>query len=137
MSILTDARQYPLVAVVDIDFSDIVTTAVLVNVLELPQNAVVTDINFVVDVSFAGGTTHDLDIGDDVDPNRYSQTIVEIDGTAGVPPTNEPRPDFYQTTDAEPNITVTPTHTGAALTSGSGRLIVEYVIAGRHNENQG
>lgn len=135
MSLLPDTRQYPLVAVADIDFSDIVTTAVAVNAVVLPQNSVVTKIDLVVDTAFAGGTTHDLDIGDDVDPNRYTQTISEIDA-AGVP-ANPPAADFYQTTDAEPNITITPTHTGAALTSGAGRLIVEYVIAGRANENQG
>lgn len=134
MSLLTDSRQYPLVAVVDIVFGDIPGSA-LVNVLELPQNAVVTKIDLVVDTAFAGGTTHDLDIGDDVDPNRYTQTISEIDA-AGVP-TNPPAADFYQTTDAEPNITVTPTHTGGDPTSGAARLIVEYIIDGRHNENQG
>ena len=137
MSILTDARQYPLVAVVDIDFNDIIVTAVAVDVLELPQNSVVTAVSLVIDVSFDNGTTADLDIGDATDPNRYTQTIAELDGVAGVPPTNEPRPDFFQTTDAEPNIVVTPTLTGSTLDEGSARLIVEYYVAGRRNENQG
>lgn len=135
MSILTDARQYPLVAVVDINYTDIAVTAVEVPVLQLPQNSVVTKIDLIIDVAFDTGTTADLDIGDDVDPNRYSQTICEIDA-AGVP-ANPPAADFSQTTDAEPNITVTPTLTGTALAVGTARLIVEYYIAGRHNENQG
>lgn len=134
MSLLTDARQYPLLASVDIVFGDI-PGSTLVNVLQLPQNSVVTKIDLVVDTAFAGGTTHDLDIGDDVDPNRYSQTICEIDA-AGIP-ANPPAADLSQTTDAEPNITVTPTHTGGDPTSGAARLLVEYVIDGRHNENQG
>ncbi len=130
-----DGRQYLLQAVSVIDFSDIIETAVAVEVLELPQNSVITGIVLFVDTAFSGGTTHDLDIGDNTDPNRYTQTISEID--AGGIPTNPPAVDYYQTVQADVNITVTPTHTGAALSAGSARLIVQYYVAGRHNENQG
>ena len=134
MSILTDARQYELTAVVDIVAADIVTTAVEVQVLELPQNSVVTNIVLVVDTSFDTGTTADLDIGDNTDPNRYTQTISEIDGAAGIP-ANPPAADYYQTLAADTHITVTPTLTGIAMVAGAARLIVTYYVAGRHNEN--
>jgi len=136
MSILTDARQYPLVAVVDIVATDIDVTAVAVPVLELPQNSVVIEMVLFIDVPFDSGTTADLDIGDNTDPNRYTQTISEIDGAAGLP-ANPPAVDYYQTLAADTHIIVTPTLTGAALTVGSGRLIVKYYTAGRHNENRG
>ena len=136
MSILTDARQYELTAVVDIVAADIVTTAVEVEVLELPQNSVVTSIVLMIDTSFDTGTTADLDIGDNVDPNRYSQTICELDGAAGEP-ANPPAVDYFQTGAAETHITVTPTLTGIAMVAGAARLIVKYYVAGRHNENQG
>lgn len=134
MSILTDARQWPLVAEVDIAFGDI-PGAAAVEVLELPQGSVITSIQLVVDTAFSGGTTHDLDIGDVTDPNRYSQTIVELDA-AGIP-ANPPAASLYETTDAEPKLTVTPTHTGGDPSAGAARLLVEYVVSGRHNENQG
>lgn len=134
MSILTDARQWPLSAQVDIAFGDI-PGAAEVEVLDLPQGAVITDIQVVVDTAFAGGTTHDLDIGDASEPTRYSATIVEIDA-AGIP-ANPPAPTYFETTGAEPKLTVTPTHTGGDPTSGALRLLVQYVVAGRHNENEG
>jgi hypothetical protein len=45
--------------------------------------------------------------------------------------------DFYQTTLLDTQIIVTPTLTGIAMVAGAARLIVEYYVAGRHNENQG
>lgn len=130
-----DGRQYSLTAESVIDFSDINTTAVAVEVFDLPQNSVITSIVLFVDTAFAGMTTADLNIGDDTDPNRYTQTISEID--AGGLPTNPPAVDYYQTLAADSHITVTPTLTGVAMTSGSARLIIEYYVSGRHNENQG
>lgn len=134
MSILTDARQWPLRAQVDIDFGDIPGTAA-VAVLDLPQGSVVTNIQLIVDTAFSGGTTHDLDIGDASDPNRYTPTITEIDA-AGIP-ANPPVVTLFETTDAEPQITVTPAHVGGDPTAGALRLLVEYVVAGRHTENYG
>jgi len=130
-----DGRQYPLVAESVIGFADILTTAVPVTVMELPQNSVITSIVLYVDTAFSGATSADLDIGDNTDPNRYSQTICEID--AGGIPVNAPAADYYQTLAADSNIIVTPTLVGAAISAGSARLIVEYFVSGRHNENQG
>lgn len=136
-----DGRQYALQAVSVIVFGDIPGSDA-VDVIELPQNAVVTSMVLVVDTAFAGGSTHDLDIGDTADPDRYTQTIAEIDAS-GIP-TNAPAvsgsqaaDDYYQTESGDEFITVTPTHTGGNPSSGSARLIVEYYIAGRQNENQG
>ena len=134
MSILTCARQKVCYAVVDIAFGDI-PGATEVPVLDLPQGSTVVDITLVVDTAFAGGTTHDLDIGDVTDPNRYTQTISEIDA-AGLP-ANPPAISGFETSSSEPQISVTPTHTGGDPTSGAARLIVGYVNADRHDENFG
>jgi methenyltetrahydromethanopterin cyclohydrolase len=135
MSVLTDARQKVCYAIVEVGFADVATTAAEVPVLDLPQGATVVDIQLVVDTAFAGGTTHDLDIGDVTDPNRYTQTIAEIDAP-GIP-ANPPAVSGFETTAAEPQISVTPTHTGGSPTSGAARLIVGYLEAGRHDENFG
>jgi len=134
MSLLTDARQYPLSAQVDIVFGDIPGSAA-VPVLDLPQGATIVEMVLYVDTAFSGGTTHDLDIGDASDPNRYTPTISEIDAT-GIP-TNAPVVNYFVTTGSEPQLTVTPTHTGGDPTAGAARLLVRYVVEGRHNENQG
>lgn len=136
MSLLTDARQKICYAIVDIAFSDILATAVEVPVLDLPQGATVVSIDLVVDTPWSGMTTADLDVGDVTDPNRYTPTISELDGAAGIP-TNPPVITGFETTASEPQISVTPTYTGAAVTAGAARLIVGYVEAGRHDENFG
>lgn len=133
MSILNAARQYPLQTSIDIAFGDVLG-ATETPVLDLPPNAVITGFLFVVDTSFSGGTTHDLDIGDASDPNRYGR--VELDGSAG-PSATQPVPSGFKTTNSEPQLSVSPVHVGGDPTAGAARLIVEYIIEGRHNENQG
>jgi hypothetical protein len=134
MSILTDARQYPLVAVVDIVQADL-PTGVEVDVLELPQNSVVTRIDFTVDVAFDSTTSDTIDIGDTTLTTRYS---TDIDAAASAGAIEAGVPTGFQTTDAEPNITLINTAVGATEgTAGVARLIVEYYVAGRQNENQG
>ena len=132
MTILTDARQYPLVAVVD--FTQVLLpTGVEVPVLQLPQNSVVTRVDVVIDTAFDSVTSDTIDIGDTTLTTRYSTSInAQVAGViaAGVPT-------GFETTDAEPNITLINTQVGGEGTAGVGRLIVEYFVGGRHNENQG
>ncbi len=130
-----DARQYSLSAYINLDFEDIPGSA-LVNVAEIPQGSVITFIELFVETTFAGGTTHDLEIGDDVDIDRYTPTISELDGSAGRP-ANVPVADGHKTVIGEENLTVTPVSTGGNPTSGAARLLVEYITDGRHNENRG
>lgn len=131
MSILSDARQWPLVAIVEFTQADL-PTGVAVPVCELPQGSVVTGISVVVDTAFDSVTSDTIDVGDASVADRYD---TDVDGqaaglTAGTAT-------GFETTSAEPQIELTNTAVGTEGTAGAGRLIVEYIVAGRHNENQG
>jgi len=132
MSLLPDGRQYALRAVVDIDLAD-VSDELSKAALQLPQNAVVTAIDLIVDTVFDDTTTETLSIGDATSATRYGTTIaLGVAGLiAGVAPTG------FQTTDAEPEITIVYAGGTGDAAVGAARLIVEYIVAGRHNENQG
>lgn len=131
MSILTDARQWPLVAIVEFTQAQL-PTGVAVDVLELPEGAVVTDIAVVIDTAFDSVTSDTIDVGDATTADRYDTDVNgQVVGRTPGTPTG------FQTTSAEPNIRLTNTAVGTEGTAGAGRLIVEYVVAGRHNENQG
>ena len=132
MALFPDTRQYPLVAVVDFTQADL-PTGVEVPVLQLPQNSVVTQIDVVIDTAFDSVTSDTIDVGDTTLTTRYSTSINgQTAGSiqAGVPT-------GFQTTAAEPNITLLNTQVGGEGSAGVGRLIVEYFIDGRANENQG
>jgi hypothetical protein len=132
MSLLPDGRQYALRATVDIDLAD-VSDEVSKNALQLPQNSVVTAIDLIVDTAFDDSTTETLSIGDATSATRYGTTIAL--GTTGL--IAGVAPDGFETTDAEPNITIIYAGGTGDATVGVARLNVEYVVTGRHNENQG
>lgn len=133
MALRPDTRQYPVVAYVEFTYADI-PGSTAVAAIALPTKSIVTEIELYVQTSFAGGSTHDLDIGDATDDDEYTPTISELDGSAGRP-ANAPVTTGFQTTLAEPDIELLPTHTGGNPTSGAARLIVEYVTEGRFHEN--
>lgn len=131
MSLLTDARQYPLVAVASFTQAEL-PTGVAVPAVQLPQGSVVTKIAVVIDTAFDSVTSDTIDVGDASVADRYdstvnAQTVGQDDGV----------PTGFETTSSEPEILLTNTQVGGEGSAGAGRLIVEYVIAGRHNENQG
>lgn len=137
MSILTDARQYPLVAIVELQQDDF-TSGVPLAVLDLPPEAVVTGGQLIIDTAFDSATTDTLDVGftstnDADDPDHYLTGGADNGSTAqaiDLVPTG-------RSAIAVEQITVELTEAGASGSAGRARLIVEYVIAGRHNENQG
>jgi hypothetical protein len=130
MSILTSARQYALVAVVDFTQAEL-PTGVAVPVLALPQGAVVTNIDVVIDTAFDSVTSDTIDVGDAIAPARYSTSI---DGQSAA--LQAAVPTGFETTSSEPQVELLNTAVGTEGTAGVGRLIVEYIVAGRHNENQ-
>lgn len=131
MSILTDARQKGLVAIVDFTQAEL-PTGVAVPVLDLPQGAIVRAVSVVIDTAFDSVTSDTIDIGDASLATRYDtaidgQALGQQDGT----------PTGFATTSAEPQITLTNTQVGGEGSAGAGRLIVEYIETGRHDENFG
>jgi len=126
-------RQWPLAAYVDFSFSDMVGSTA-VELFAVPAGSILTYMSLYTTTAFAGGTTHDCDIGDITDPDEYSTTIIELDGTAGLP-TNKPTLSGYKTTTTEPKVLLTPISTGGDPTSGVGYVFATYIVVGRSNEN--
>jgi len=127
-------RQFALSVVSTFTYEDCVGAAA-VALFGVQVGSKLTYINLTINTSFAGGTTHDADFGDATDPNEYSPTIVELDGTALAQPANPPALSGFVTTSAEPDILMTPTSTGGDPTSGSADLYATYIVKGRAHEN--
>lgn len=127
-------RQFQLSLVSTFTYEDCVGAAV-VNLFGVQVGSKLTYINLTINTSFAGGTTHDADFGDVTDPDEYSATVVELDGTALAQPANPPALTGFVTTSAEPNVTLSPVSTGGDPTSGSADLYVSYIVKGRAHEN--
>lgn len=126
-----DGRQYALVAQADILQSDF-ATGVGQAVIELPQNAIVTGGQLIVDTAFDSATSDTGEIGDVTTAARYvgAVDLTAVARTALIPT-------GFKTTATETNIYFENTEVGAAGTAGVARLIVEYIIDARRNENQG
>lgn len=131
MSILTDARQKGLAAIVEFTQAEL-PTGVAVPVLDLPQGAVVRSVSVVIDTAFDSVTSDTIDVGDVTTADRYTTSVngQVLGQTDGVPT-------GFETTSVETQITMTNTAVGTEGTAGAGRLIVEYIETGRHDENFG
>lgn len=123
-------RQYPLTAVVEISYSDLVS-GVALPVAEVPNDAVVTGGQFVVTEVFDSATSDTVTVGDADDDDEYKGGInAQSAGTTALVPTGH---QYASNTD----LVVKWTGVGTAPTQGKALLIVEYVRQGRQNENQG
>jgi len=138
MSVKTipDTRQWPLAAYAPFSYEDALGVADAAIVLfAVPAGAIITQLKLTTTVAFAsGGGTHDADIGDVVDTDRYSATVVELDGTAGAP-TNNAVVDGSITTSAEPNVTLDFVDGTGVATSGAGFVVGTYIDTSRSTEN--
>ena len=124
---LNPGRQYPLVAEVTITATHMNESAVAVPALTLPVGAVVIGGSVIVDTAFDAATAV-LDVGDAVLANRYKNDVnVAAAGVTALVPTGY--------VSAGKPILVTPVFADA-VTVGSLRLQVHYVIGGRANEAQ-
>ncbi len=119
-------RQSPLFASVDFTLADLVSGA-FETAVSLPENAEVTGGSVVITTAFDSATTDALDVGDATVGGRYLSVVAALGalpvGRTALVPTG------YRTVGKEP---VGVTWTGAgAVTTGAGRLEVEYTIVGR------
>ena len=126
---IPDTRQYPLVAYASFALAD-TASGVGVAVFALPQNAVVTGGQVIIDTAYDSGTSDAIEVGDAGDNNRYlTTTSVAAAGRTALVPTG------YQVANANRNIEIEVTSAGTAATEGSGRIQVEYIVEGRSTEN--
>ena len=124
---LNPGRQYPLVDEVTIAATHMNESTVAVPALTLPVGAVVIGGSVIVDTAFDAATAV-LDVGDAVLANRYKNDVnVAAAGATALVPTG------YVSV-GKP-ILVTPVFADA-VTVGSLRLQVHYIIGGRANEAQ-
>jgi len=123
-------RQQPIVAVALFDFTQLVSAAAK-GLIELPPGAEVLSGAIVTTIVWNSGTSDVAVVGDAGSANRYraSATFAAV-GRYALTPTG------YVTT-APTNVTITWTGAGTAITTGSARLMVEYIVHGRSQFNQG
>lgn len=130
MGIRNSDRQYPLTAIVDFTLSDL-TAGTAVPAVDLPQGAVVVGGELIIDTAFDSATSDTISVGDGGSAGRYGNAVdVQSAGRTALTLTG------YKYT-AVDTIDLTYAQSGAAASNGAGRLIVQYVVDGRGNENQG
>ena len=133
MALLHQRGDRPVVCYLEFTYAD-VPGSTAINAAAVQPGSIITEMELWIVTTFAGGTTHDLDIGDATTADRYSSTVCELDGSAGLP-ANQPAVTYYQTTLSEPNVTFTPVHTGGNPTSGAARFWFTSICEGRFHEN--
>lgn len=129
------ARQKPIVAIVPFTFADFNCVTTVANVqpaIEIPKGATVLSGQAIIDTPFNSAASDVITVGDEASANRYKAGInAQAAGVTALVPTG------IKST-ATTNIVVGLTPTGATMpTAGAGRLIVEYVIDGRSEFDQG
>jgi hypothetical protein len=138
MAITLDSdRQYKLTAEVTVGYLDAPINAPTAAV-ELPAGAVVVGGYVMVDTDWDddAAETFTVDIGDATDPNRYTASPLSIDADAGTAQALTVTGFVYTAPDSV-TVEVLPSVGSSNLTQGSLRLMVEYYIQDRANENQG
>jgi hypothetical protein len=120
------ARQYPLVAVIELTFADLAAGANLA--AQLPPGAIVVGGEITVNTVF-DSTTNTLSIGDAGSATRYA-SAVNLKSAARTALTLT----GYKVTDANKDLLFTYAETGAAATAGAATVVLNYVVAGRAHE---
>lgn len=122
-----NGRQYPLFAEVTIGVAHMNESTVPVTAIKLPTNAMVIGGRVIVDTAFDAATAT-LDVGDAAVANRYKNDVdLAATGVTELVPTG------FLSEGGE--LVVTPTFADA-VTVGSVRVQLEYVIANRAHEVQ-
>lgn len=141
---INSGRQYPLVAAVEVAVDDL-TAATETNLIELPAGAVITGYSLQVVTAFDGTPTFDLGLRNSVADSLLDGVdgaVVEAYGGSlfggDFGTTNSDGLDEAANivSASEPDY-VTITLHATAPTVGLARVIVEYVLVGRAQENQG
>lgn len=132
MTTLSVERQYPIVAIEEVDYDEL-PTGQTVNVIKLPMNAIVLNVGAFVDAATNSGNTSVLDIGDSETSDLY---VTDLNTqVAGESETIDPT-EVGKKYPSGGFITATRTETGAAATAGKIRMFASYVVLNRVNEVQ-
>jgi hypothetical protein len=126
----TGGRQTPLVAMATVSRAQMADTATAVTVIKLPMNAVVIGGFIVVDTAYDTTSTATVTVGDSGSATRYL-TATNLKSAARTSFTT-----VGYVNSGGLDIVMTPTLADTDGTAGSVRIVVEYVIDGRTNENQ-
>lgn len=125
------SRQYPLVAVQQFDYADLVNGAAAALKVALPTGAIVVGGGVLVETAFNSGTSAVVDLG---------LAGVSADGLAAdlnLKTTGfKPITGVYTPNYGGASVEATLAAVGTAATAGAGKLIVEYIVVGRGNEVQ-
>jgi hypothetical protein len=119
-------RQYVLSATQTIDYTDLANGSAEV-VLDVRPGTRVVGGFLLVDTVW-DGTTPTLDLGDGIDPDRYTATPVDL-ATAGVTALDVTGYKYVESDTIDGTLVVTGTPT-----QGSATLVIQYIIDGRSNE---
>lgn len=125
-------RQYPLTAVVELLFSDLLT-GVAKEVIDLPINAVVIGGGAFVQTADNGGTSCVVDVGDADAGDLY---VTDLDAKTVNESEQFDVTEIGKLYASGGGITVTRTEGGTASTAGKVRVWATYVILDRANEVQ-
>jgi len=139
--IATRGSQYPLVAEFTFNFDDTMTDvtgalkdfktvgSTVVEVINLPPNAVVIGGDVTTETAVGGSTAYNVSVGDSGNPTRYlAATDCKNAGRIALVPTG------YVGNGENIRLTVAPT--GSDATAGKLTLRVEYIVRNRVNEVQ-
>ena len=128
---LVSARQCPTVAYIDIVLANM-TTGVDVNIIEVPQGAVIIEGNIVTTEAWNSTSTDVLDVGDAGSQNRYLNdgNIRALAALVALVPTG------YAYT-APTKLTARWVSGGGSPTTGKARIRVMYYVQGRAEFAQG
>jgi hypothetical protein len=129
-NITNRSHQWQLALEQPFDFSDFATAATIANIApKLPMGAMVLSARMVIETVF-NGTTPTLGVGITGTTGKYIATAAVLTATglvAGATVTGIPLA-------SEETLVLTPNAGAIASTAGKGRVVIEYVVAGRGNE---
>ena len=132
MTTLSVERQYPIVAIEEVNYDEL-PSGQAVNVIKLPVNAIVLNAGAFVDAATNAGTSSLLDLGDGDASDLYvSDLDTQVAGESATI-------DLTEVGKKYPSggfITATRTETGAPATAGKIRVFASYVVLHRANEVQ-
>lgn len=129
MPLNKDGRQSLAVAAVQFSLADF--NGGLLDVVELPGNAIVTGGFITVTTAFNAATAATLKLGDGIDDDRYGAGLdVSTAGKVDLVPTGYVNARLG-------DLTLTYAETGAAATEGEAVLVLEYIELGKSEWTQG
>ena len=127
---IKSARQSPLEAYIDLTY-DMLVTGTDLNAIQVPNAAVITGGDLVVDTALNSATSDVLSVGDSGTYNRYlSAQSIAATGRTALTLTG------YKYT-APTWITVRWVGVGAVPSQGALRVRISYIVRGRQQYNQG